>query len=789
MKSTTSQYRSGIIAPSRSLSGRVEIGSTVYGSNGTLQSIKIESTPQMGKFFGYTMCHMLTFTIQGTDTHTINIGDTCQAYLGTDLYQMGYCYFYVDKIEVDKKTGARTITAYDKIYQASKMTVSDLNLTVGTSYTIQQLISLIGTALGVNADWNRIVNYNLSSVYGNTFNAPADMSLRDFMEDICEVTGAICYMADYNQLRFYGFNQTSVDLTINPTDIYEYSIDNTITLSGIASVNELGDTVQVGGTTGYNQILQSNVFLSNRIDSTVRLIITSVYNYILGTSIPYSLTWRGNPALEPGDLIKIVDRAGNNYLTHYRGETLEYNGGMQAKSNWDSVKSDNTALSPYATVAETAKTTKAVINKVTGEIQLITGDLDGIHSEIDQQADKIALVVTEQSGENVVNSASIVAGINNSESSVVISADHIDLSGTVTFHNLETSGETTINADNIITGTMSADHVQGGTLSGTAIDIGDGSFTVDNSGLVNAQQIVSMEQILVGQTVQIDNQGVNTSSVSADSVTTSSLYIGDVNVTNTTSGRTDTIQVGLIMDTASMLGQFRFHLIATTIGSSPAPYTFTSTQSVRFNNIKFRAIKVPYADFSVSAYFTFQAGSSLSNMATLSVYTSNHDFDTSTVRIQTAYVRYVGDTGFVVHSDLLPYTSATYDIGSANHKWSDIYATNSVIQTSDRRDKTDIQPLDAKYSNLFDKLHPVSYKWINGQSGRTHIGLIAQDVKDAMDDCDIDTQDFAGYIYNSDTDSYGLRYGEFISLLIQEVQTLKERVKVLEDGYNSTTNQ
>ena len=48
---------------------------------------------------------------------------------------------------------------------------------------------------------------------------------------------------------------------------------------------------------------------------------------------------------------------------------------------------------------------------------------------------------------------------------------------------------------------------------------------------------------------------------------------------------------------------------------------------------------------------------------------------------------------------------------------------------------------------------------------RTHYGLIAQEVKDVLDDVD-----FGGYVYDEETDTMALRYDQFISPLIKAVQ-------------------
>ena len=85
-------------------------------------------------------------------------------------------------------------------------------------------------------------------------------------------------------------------------------------------------------------------------------------------------------------------------------------------------------------------------------------------------------------------------------------------------------------------------------------------------------------------------------------------------------------------------------------------------------------------------------------------------------------------------------------LGEPNGRWNQIYSTQTSISTSDRNRKTDIQSLDAATALSFLRLlQPVSYKMLDGSSGRTHWGLIAQDVWDAMQRVGLSDRDFAGY--------------------------------------------
>ena len=159
------------------------------------------------------------------------------------------------------------------------------------------------------------------------------------------------------------------------------------------------------------------------------------------------------------------------------------------------------------------------------------------------------------------------------------------------------------------------------------------------------------------------------------------------------------------------------------------------------------------------------------------------------------------------------------DLGSSNssYKWRNIYAANGTIQTSDRTRKTDINNLDTQKAQSFiNGLNPVSYKMLDGTSGRTHYGFIAQDIEKLMNTLNMDSSDFAGFIkspkkvirYEDESGKklknpveevlereydYALRYDEFIAPLIKVVQeqqkTIEQQQRIIEQQQIAIKNQ
>jgi hypothetical protein len=157
------------------------------------------------------------------------------------------------------------------------------------------------------------------------------------------------------------------------------------------------------------------------------------------------------------------------------------------------------------------------------------------------------------------------------------------------------------------------------------------------------------------------------------------------------------------------------------------------------------------------------------------------------------------------------------DLGKSSFHWRNIYANNGTIQTSDRTKKTNINNLDIqKIKSFIMGLIPSSYEMIDGTSGRTHYGLIAQDVEELMKKLNMDSSDFAGFIkspkkiikYEDENGKklenpieevieneydYALRYDEFIAPLIKVVQEqqkmIEQQQRIIEQQQIAIENQ
>lgn len=118
-----------------------------------------------------------------------------------------------------------------------------------------------------------------------------------------------------------------------------------------------------------------------------------------------------------------------------------------------------------------------------------------------------------------------------------------------------------------------------------------------------------------------------------------------------------------------------------------------------------------------------------------------------------------------------------------------VWATDgTVIYSSDKNVKNSIDYDLSRYRQFLLDLKPCRFKYNEGQSGRYHIGIIAQDMEQSLADNGIAASEFSGWCkmpmrdenHNITGYTYGIRYDSLIPLNTLMIQELVKRVEALE---------
>ena len=544
MKNASAAFMSAMASPSRMIRGKVVVVdgglTSEYGYANKLQSIEQEVSAVKGKMFGAVVSYKSTIKlIDVKNVVQVNVGAKASPQIGINGELLPMTPVYISSNTFDEVKGIRTLVGEDAIGFTDKYIWNDIKGDLGATFTIQDVFAAIANKIGTEFMITGELP-NVNAVYTKaTFNVNGDETLRQILTAAAEATGAMVFINGNGKMEIKMLSNT-IALAIDKNIQFDLSTEPSSSLSGIISINELNDMISVGNNSSYISVISVNPFIDPTDDSSQGKLQNLFVKCQGNTFYPYKLKWRGNPALEIGDKIRLTLRDGSTIDTWYLGEKVKYTGGMSAESSWEADESEKPEVGSQ-TISDTTRRTMAKVDKANQKITLLTEasgeqgqkisqlevSLDGIRTEVsevsstanaamtkattvEQTVDGISSTVTQvqsdlsaAEGNIATNTSSItqlsneidlkvsksdytgeeiVSKINLAPDNIIISSPHIDLSGTVTVSSLA-DGTTTIDGACIKTGSVSANRISGGELSGVSLNIAD-KFLVSNSGVM-----------------------------------------------------------------------------------------------------------------------------------------------------------------------------------------------------------------------------------------------------------------------------------------------------------------
>lgn len=97
-----------------------------------------------------------------------------------------------------------------------------------------------------------------------------------------------------------------------------------------------------------------------------------------------------------------------------------------------------------------------------------------------------------------------------------------------------------------------------------------------------------------------------------------------------------------------------------------------------------------------------------------------------------------GGVGLAIAGSIEPTTTNSYALGSSSNLWSTVYSASGVVTTSDERLKAEIGIINDALLDAWSDVQWSQYRFMEamaskGDDARWHLGLIAQQVRDAID--------------------------------------------------------
>lgn len=504
MLNMSQAWDTNIKKPARECCARVKVynGSTLaytFLPEDKLVSFKISklSSPKM---FGFSICQMLELELIDKDGNVnLQKGYKVKCELGVEDEYAPTPNFYIDSVEEKDTIRKISVKAYDIVHTFDNKTFSQL--TINYPRTLKQ----IATQIAGTVQWdNNLYNptYDGSTSYLN-YN-PQDTQ-RTMIDDICGASGAICFAGYNDDLVFKRIEVSTPALTIDRSDYFSFTTGDDGTITGLVSATELGDNVEVGSRTGRYEVLRENGCLTtnNNIATHLNSLLVKVNGLHL---YAYDLKWRGNPALEIGDTVKIQKKDDSYITTIYLGETIKYNGGISSQSTYDLGEQEDPEANP-ANIGEAISQTIARVDKINktidlkveeaidgsqtiAELSVSVGNISSHVAEMDGDIATIQSTITQMPGEiKLAVESDLQDDFYQKCSSIDITEDGIEVKST---------GGITIDSGADLTISSGADLT---ISSGASLVINSGNLTIDSSGNVKVKGAIQSGSTISGATI------------------------------------------------------------------------------------------------------------------------------------------------------------------------------------------------------------------------------------------------------------------------------------------------
>lgn len=503
--------------------------------------------------------------------------------------------------------------------------------------------------------------------------------------------------------------------------------------------------------TGLNENLEAAAQeLSGKIEADVNGLRTEYTN----TLKSYSTTTMMNSAISQS--AEIVTTTVNKKFENY-STTQQMSSAITQKAN-EITSTVNNTLKNYST---TTQMNSAINQSASSITQTVKGQITTLDGKISSAAAALELCVKYDEG------GKMISAINASADTAVINIKHINMKDAVVSWGNVTDRPTVPDTNTITQITrnaVTAEFIEG-------LNVTSQLLTSIGTSIDNSQTLVSIKD------GNIFLEGYNNyirARLSEDSAYEFSKVLGVSNNGNIVIGHDESV--------SSIYG-----------GHCQNINMYTNNLTIRKNTAGSGCSVQIYGALTINGSSVLTSSSTVSNAA----YAISAGSSETAVKATNAsnLVSNYGDSCYITSQSNLNPTNASMGLGSNVSYWdhvraSDVYNSSGIITSSDRTRKKDITPMSESYLQLFDCLTPVTYRFINGTSGRLHTGFIAQDVESAMEKLHISSSDFSGLVKSPvyerktadgeyDTASeivdyeYFLRYEDFIPIIVARLQKLE----------------
>ena len=318
-------FANKIISGDRAFAIRLKIGSSTTLDGTTLQSITLDEMVNATDVLtmGCACSHKITVDLINppTDVSFSEISFTADVGVMTESRPETYEWvplgkFYVAEVKTNNDFKNVTLTAYDGF---CKMT-DKYDATVPESTTLQAVYNDIKTQIyekyGIVLKARTLPSYTI-----NPF-PYLDITIQQAIGYVAGCLGEFARFNRSGELEFAWYTDSglTVDRSQQYMNGFRRATDKVLTVTSISTGTNDVPIVRGSGAKGLNINFENPYITSAMADD----IFAKVNNF---TYTPCTLQWRGNPAVQAGDIVQAIDKDSNPHTVLIMSQSLKVGGG------------------------------------------------------------------------------------------------------------------------------------------------------------------------------------------------------------------------------------------------------------------------------------------------------------------------------------------------------------------------------------------------------------------------------------------------------------------------------
>jgi hypothetical protein len=351
MINVSAGFRSAIEANARQILLRAYIGDTLLTGDNLIDLTVTEAVNASGGLsMGAAISSKLVMQIKTPDSPLLLTGNIVQpqmACFGVDEWIPLGKFYITDAVSNDDFETTITITAYDAFSKTEITYTPRIDMPATAAAILTDIAGQCGFSLGdvpellsevtITYDTTKLDSANtLVFPNGATLDENGVLSVGEFSGTSGEKAASFTCRQYIGYLA--GLAGTNARFDRNGNLVFVWYTDNGYNIpralqymGGCKRLTEYDSTIQsiTSGSSGAEIVSGTGVGFSFENPFMTQSILDNIFSNI-GTIIytPLQVKWRGNPAIEVGDIVTVEDRSGKLCTTYVMEQTIRISGGL-----------------------------------------------------------------------------------------------------------------------------------------------------------------------------------------------------------------------------------------------------------------------------------------------------------------------------------------------------------------------------------------------------------------------------------------------------------------------------